>query len=273
MPAEKSLVSIPLATGVALSAAALAFVIYTVGSRKKQPAVILKYWNGRGLMEPARIMLSVAKIPFTDVRVGDDEDPNTAGDLSSNLGRLPVAVIDGVSIGQSAAINYAVASACGLMGTTAAEAAQIIAIAEHVKELVTSYRRLVPYGTDPSPAAIATFFEDTTASDVTGAADYAHEKLRFLLWHLSRIQQVVGSAGFAVGDRLSLADVLLFCALGDTLAADRAKGQLPRWKREPFGDAARTAAVLQRFPRIAACVASAEKAAAEWLRVRPAQEF
>ena len=93
------------------------------------------------------------------------------------------------------------------------------------------------------------------------------------MWHLGRIQQVVGNAGFAVGDRLSLADVLLFCALGDTLAADRAKGALPHWKREPFGDADRTAKVLKRFPRIAACVASAEKAAAGWLKHRPAQEF
>lgn len=169
---EKSLVPSAIVAGV-VSAAALAFVCYKILLKRKQPEITLKYWDGRGLGEPARIMLSIAKLKYTDVRVSDDEDANTAGDLSANLGRLPVAVIDGVSVGQSAAINFAVASACGLMGSTTAEAAQIIAIAEHIKELTASYRKLIPYGTEPSQASVVTFFEDTTAADVTGAANCA----------------------------------------------------------------------------------------------------
>ena len=61
------------------------------------------------------------------------------GDLSCNLGRMPAVEIgdSGVHIGQSAAINYLVASECGLMGSSTVEAAQILAIQEHLGEVGT----------------------------------------------------------------------------------------------------------------------------------------
>ncbi len=58
-----------------------------------------------------------------------------AGDfLDANLGRFPlIQTPQGVAIGQSSAINYYVASVCGLMGETATEAALVLSFSAHVQ--------------------------------------------------------------------------------------------------------------------------------------------
>ena len=66
---------------------------------------------------------------------------------------MPIATTtEGVAIGQSSAINFLVASECGLMGSTPVEAAQILAFQEHLRELMTQFRSLVPYGAEPTVA-------------------------------------------------------------------------------------------------------------------------
>ena len=55
--------------------------------------------------------------------------------LEANLGRMPAIQVGESSIGQSAAVNFYVASENGLLGSSNLEAAQIIAIAEHIKEM------------------------------------------------------------------------------------------------------------------------------------------
>ena len=53
---------------------------------------------------------------------------------------------------------------------------------------------------------------------------------------------------------MSLADVMLFDLLGNALSADQAKGDLPSFRREPLGDAARTRAALEAHPKVRAVV-------------------
>ena len=93
--------------------------------------ITLKYWNGRGLMEVPRLMFALAGKAYTDVRIGDAA-PCTPyseiGDLSANLGRVPLCVSSEGSIGQSAAINFYVASTLGLMGNGHFQAAQILSM-------------------------------------------------------------------------------------------------------------------------------------------------
>jgi hypothetical protein len=48
---------------------------------------------------------------------------------------MPAIQVGESSIGQSAAVNFYVASENGLLGSSNLEAAQIIAIAEHIKEM------------------------------------------------------------------------------------------------------------------------------------------
>lgn len=62
--------------------------------------------------------------------------------LESNLGRLPVVTIGDKSIGQSIAIAFYFASEYGLMGKNNFEAAQVVAISEHLRELNASFQNL-----------------------------------------------------------------------------------------------------------------------------------
>ena len=228
-------------------------------------------------MEVPRQMLAIAgHFPgagYTDVRVAGA--PPAGAELDANLGRLPCLEVGGTSIGQSAAINYFVATHTGLMGANPAEAAQIISFTEHVKELSAAFRTLVPYGAEPTPAALDTFFDDAAATDFTGPADGSKRASRFLKWYMGRMELLVGD-GFCVGGKLSLADVMLFNTFADSLTAEEtASGDLPAHRREPFSSLARTQAALAAHPRLAKCVASvaAHPNIAKWMATRGKQGF
>jgi glutathione S-transferase len=182
---------------------------------------------------------------------------------------------EGQLLGQSVAINFYVASECGLLGQSNMEAAQILAIQEHLRELGTAYRSLAPYGVEPPPAALDAFFSPSDASDYDGPADGRHAKSRFLRWYLGRLEGLVGANGCAVGSALSLADVLLFHALGDSLTPDAAFPGLPAHRRESFASAARTAAALDVHPKLKAIVSHVANHPniKKWLVLRGKQGF
>lgn len=154
--------------------------------------VTLRYWAGRGLMEVPRFCMAIAgRFPdagYTDERTeGSTKDAGST--LDANLGRLPVADCEAGTVGQSAAINFLVASECGLMGGSTFEAAKIIEVgaralpwsllpsaffvawphaffsaacsqvAEHLKEVSTEFRKHVPYGAEPTEEALNKFFD------------------------------------------------------------------------------------------------------------------
>lgn len=133
-----------------------------------------------------------------------------AGDLlDANLGRFPlIQTSQGVSIGQSSAINYYIASICGLLGKSAAETALVLSFCAHVQvrflyiffctsnislkccvtplanpstqELQESWSRLVPFGNAPTERNFKFFFEGDDARDVSGPADGQTISQRFL---------------------------------------------------------------------------------------------
>jgi len=222
-------------------------------------------------METARVLLAIAgKFPgdYTDGRFSAPE-----GDLTANLGRMPLLEEDGQSVGQSLAIFYYVASQNGLMGNNAWDAAQILSIHEHVKELNAAFRTVVPWGAEPTVEALDKWF-DGGANDVTGVADRAGQSTRYLTWFMGRIEATLGNQGFAVGDKLSLADVLLFQLFGEFLKAEEA-GDLPAFRRFPFTDKERTDAKLAAHPKIKASVDAVANNAnvQKWLAMRGVQGF
>jgi len=210
----------------------------------------LLYWNARGLMEPARMMCAISGTEFADER--HSSSPDDAA-LEANLGRMPVLVTkDGVAIGQSAAIYHYIAETQGFLGANAAEAARIIAITEHLKELNAVWSKLVPWGTVPTEEALTAFFDDNTAADVKGVADRTFQSKRALRWFLGRLESQVGEK-FAVGDKLSLADVLIFYVLGDAVEPT-AENKSAAHRAEPFSSAARMQKVLADHPKLASIV-------------------
>ena len=194
--------------------------------------------------------------------------------LEANVGRMPVATIGDRSIGQSSAINMYFASEFDLMGANNFEAAQIAAISEHLKELHTSFKTVVPWATEPKGDALDRWFEGGS-SDLTGTADHGTQKERYLKWWMGRIEPTLATKGFAVGDKLSLADVLLFSTFADSLSPEQSAPKLPSWRKEPFCSLSRTTEAVRRHPRIqASCSAVAANANIQkWISMRGVNMF
>ena len=93
---------------------------------------------------------------YKDGRFGSPAD---AGDLTANLGRMPLLRCKEGSIGQSSAINFYLATELGLMGKSTYEQAQILAMQEHLKELKAANRELLPRGAVPSEDYNEKWFE------------------------------------------------------------------------------------------------------------------
>jgi glutathione S-transferase len=231
----------------------------------------LVYWPARGLVESTRMMCAISGTTFVDER-----HPTGCADatvIDANLGRMPVLVTpEGVSIGQSAAINNYIASTQGFLGSSPTEAAQVVNWMESLTELNAVWSKLVPYGTEPTAEAYAAFFDDKTAADVTGVADRAAASKRAAHWFLGRLERLTSAHGpFAVGNKLSLADVALFRLLGDVVSRDETNKDVPAYRLEPYGSAERTAALLASYPKIAAIVENvrANKNLQVYLAARP----
>ena len=109
------------------------------------------------------------------------------------------------------------------------------------------------------------------ATDYEGPADASKRSGRQLKWYMGRMERLVGDDGFAVGGKLSLADVQLYNMFADTLTvAEAANKELPAHRREPLASGARTAAALDAHPKLKACVASVaeHKNVQKWLAAR-----
>ena len=312
-----------------------------VSSKKSKTGPTLHYWNGRGLMEVPRFCLAIAgKFPgagYTDNRYSGTEGHGNKFD--ANLGRMPICETElGSSIGQAKAINFYVASECGLMGVSTFQTAQILSFVEHISECTETcvplrrpratrarivlrgsraptlppprrYRKAVPYGSTPTPAQLNTWFDDKEASDLSGVANMANRSQRQLTWFLGRMERLVGNSGFAVGSKLTLADVrpprapplvprpapapppptpapprttpsrvqvMLYNAFAESLAPKDAKDpNMPAHRREPFASAARTAKALKSCPKISKCIAAvaSHPNIKKWLATRGPQGF
>jgi len=216
---------------------------------------------------------------FTDGRYTTDtpkdfEQPfSAAGDLSANLGRLPVIECSEGSVGQSVAINYLVAAEMGLLGASNFETARILQVQEHLRELKEAFRSKVPYGQEPTEQELDTFFFEG-AEDSTGTADGSKRPERFMKWYLGRIENDIGD-GFAVGSAMSLADIVLYNTLGEFLPDDQAAPTVAQYKKEPFGSKARMEKVIAGYPKIKKSVqnVAADPAISKYLANRKVQRF
>ncbi len=217
--------------------------------------------------------ISESNTKVSDVRFSA---PPTEG-LDANMGRLPVIEAAGESgaLGQSTAINLFVAMKLGLAGTSAWETCQIVAMCEHLKEIMTAFRVLVPYGSDPTAEALDKWFDDASASDVAGTADSSKRSSRFLRWFVGRIEGLVGPNGFAVGSSPSLADAFIFNMFADSLTTEQTFTEMPAWRREPFASLERTNAILASHPKLSKIIATvgANAGVQRWMAGRGKQGF
>ncbi|KAK3288819.1 hypothetical protein CYMTET_3717 [Cymbomonas tetramitiformis] len=167
----------------------------------------LLYFDARGAAETSRILFAVSGVQYEDSRykfsfvegkpkVEDRHaEDKAAGRFEANLDRLPVLKVNGSAIGQSKAIERYLAQEFGLAGSNSIQAAQIDAYCEHVRDISTAYgkERGSPFApmSDETKEKIEKWFAETLPG-----------------W-FERLEKATGPDGFAVGEKLSLADVCL----------------------------------------------------------------
>jgi len=92
---------------------------------------------------------------------------------------------------------------------------------------------------------------------------------------MGRMEAVVGDNGFAVGNKISYADVLLFNAFAKKLNEDECLETLSAYRREPFASSERTNAALAAHPKVKKIVdnVAANANVQKWLSIRGKQAF
>lgn len=221
-------------------------------------------------------MCFAANNKFPPADFSDARHPGAPEGSHCNLGRMPFIQVDDDLIGQSVALNFYAASINGLMGSNTIEAAQILSVGEHVKEMNTAASKLFTWGVEPSAETVENWVNGG-AKDVDGPADRAGQGTRHLTWFLGRIEKALpGTKGFAVGDKLSLADIVLYNALGEHLKKSEVAADFPDWRRFPYGTKeGAIAEKLNNYPKIKASVNAVANHAGikKWLEMRGVQGF
>ena len=111
-----------------------------------------------------------------------------SGALDANMGRMPVMLVDGVPIGQIQVIKRFVARKMGLYSNDDLEASKIDLIEAHLQDIKKEYNDTKKIGEE----AVAAWFEKNMPE-----------------W-MGKLEKCLGDEGFAVGNRLTWADVELF---------------------------------------------------------------
>lgn len=194
--------------------------------------------------------------------------------FDGNLGRMPVMKIGDESIGQSSAINFYLASEANLMGASLLEAAKIISIEESLKDMNNSFRSLVPYGVQPTEEIWDQWFTGG-ATDYTGPASRDGQSTRYAHWYFHRIENMLGSNGYAVGNQITLADLLIYNSFAEELKENEATSEVAAWRFGPFGNKRRTEELLERFPKIQRSISQVKQNEniQKWFAMRGIQHF
>jgi len=177
------------------------------------PEYRLVYFNGRGLAEGARLLFTVAKVPFVDERysfvrnadgsvIRPEWEANKANRELFPFAKIPVLVLpDGTSIAQSRSIERFVAKKFGLMGSNEVESALIDSIIEQMNDLRKAYND-------------ARWKQD---EGISLRNFVTKDLLPFLelfeLWLERRSNKSNNTTPYFVGENLSYADVALYYVL------------------------------------------------------------
>jgi prostaglandin-H2 D-isomerase / glutathione transferase len=152
----------------------------------------LVYFNARGLAETSRVLFAIKGEQYEDFRYPLEIIDWATHNMVRN--KLPYLEVEGEIIPQSKAIERYLAKRFNMMGDNDIEYARIDGITEYVKDFKTAYQTVRKLPANQKENGLKEWFADTLK-----------EKLELLENLLCREHQT-----FAVGNRLSLADVSLY---------------------------------------------------------------
>ena len=166
----------------------------------------LVYFNARGLAETSRILLALGQINYEDLRypiqiidwerhiiIKDEfDDHKNQGKFLKSLNKLPYLEIDNQIISQSKSIERYLAKRLDMMGTNDIETALIDSICECVRDIKDAYQKVRRTDVNERPHAMDIWFNETLPNK------------------LNSLDYIMDNDNHAVGNNLSLADVLLY---------------------------------------------------------------
>ena len=166
----------------------------------------LTYFNVRGFAETSRILLAITGQDYEDFRYPlniidlatfnmektEFDSAKKDGKLLSSLNKVPFLEVDGTVIPQSKAIERYIASRGNMMGDSLLEYARIDSICECIRDFKDAYQRVRK--SDNKEEEMTKWFTETLPE------------------RLGLLENIIGKENnlFSVGNRLSLADVVIF---------------------------------------------------------------
>eukprot|EP00607_Mallomonas_marina_P008005 CAMPEP_0182417362 /NCGR_PEP_ID=MMETSP1167-20130531/1812_1 /TAXON_ID=2988 /ORGANISM="Mallomonas Sp, Strain CCMP3275" /LENGTH=220 /DNA_ID=CAMNT_0024590857 /DNA_START=90 /DNA_END=752 /DNA_ORIENTATION=+ len=173
-----------------------------------KPEYTLVYFDIRGVAENTRVMFAIAGKSYEDYRYPisftggkpqaspEFEAAKANGNFACNMDRLPMLIYRGpsgtINIGQGPAIQRYVAKKLGFNGDSDEEAAMIDMICEHIRDIKQKYND----------------FKVGKTGDELNAAKTEFVTVEYPKW-MAKVEVCLGSSGFAVGTKLSLADIII----------------------------------------------------------------
>ncbi|KAJ8021993.1 S-crystallin SL11 [Holothuria leucospilota] len=217
------------------------------------PSYKLVYFNFMGLGEPIRMLFQIAGVPFEDVRVpgpyGDEKEEWEKLKPNIGLGTLPVLEVDGKELPQKAAILRYLAREHGFMPKSSWDIAQVDVVIETVSEFLPLMTKL--------------FREEDPEKKKTLIKMFVEEDSQPQLNNLEKLlKKNNGGTGWFFGDTITLADVVVFNTLHDSIppVIGTAPGDISFLKNHNL-----LGAFIDRF--------KAESKVSEWLDKRPKTPF
>jgi glutathione S-transferase len=177
----------------------------------------LTYFNGRGLAETSRVLFAIAGESYEDFRypltvldwsifkmIRDEFDNDKKeGKLWRSMDKLPFLEVDGEVIFQSKTIERYLANKFQLMGSSPLEAAFIDTICETIRDFKDAYHKAHNAPAETKETEITKYFAETLPP------------LLLALNNIIKAKQEGPNDIFAVGNKISLADVVIFLFLTD----------------------------------------------------------
>jgi len=170
----------------------------SVGDVKAPPQIAMHYFNARGRLEVARLILKDASIPFTDNR---HDFAHFKDNLKAKaaFGQMPYMELGAqkTHIAQSQAINRYVAKLAGVYGKSLEDMARIDMFCEQVEDIVRGWS--------------AAWYEKDAKAKEEKVAKFLAEQLNAMLTPIEKqLAAAKKGTNWLVGNAFSLADVMLY---------------------------------------------------------------
>lgn len=173
------------------------------------PKYKLTYFDLRGRAEPTRLLFTVAGVQFEDERIGQEQWKAIKHKVPGNS--LPFLSIDGVIVSQSMAINRHLARIFGLDGESLSQKIKVDEIVEYLVAIKNKMVELPMMSDDPRTQARAEEILKSFKELMMKACTFIEAQIQ---------RNMKEGNGFAVGNRLTFADVMIFEAFENILATN-----------------------------------------------------